>query len=77
MQQLVNHIYNYFELQAFGVCDWWGDKLGLRSSRIRLFFIYSSFVTFGSPLIVYLIMAFLLENKEYFKLRKRKTVWDL
>jgi len=43
-----------------------------------LFFIYVSFLTFGSPLIIYLAMAFILEHKEFFKFKKRrKTVWDL
>ena len=76
---MIQNILNYFEKKAFGVCEWWGDKLGIKVSKIRLFFIYLSFITFGSPIIVYLIMAFILEHKDYFKLRKknRKSVWDL
>lgn len=74
---MIEKIHTFFEQQAFGVCEWWGEKLGLRISRIRLYFIYLSFLTLGSPLIVYLIMAFILENKNYFKLHRRKTVWDL
>lgn len=74
---MVSKILSYFEKQAFGVCSWWGEKLLLKTSRIRLFFIYLSFLTFGSPIIIYLVMAFILEHKEYFKLSKRKTVWDI
>ena len=74
----MNRIKDFFELQAFGVCAWWGEKLGLKASRIRLAFIYLSFATLGSSVIVYLIMAFILENKQYFKLnKKRPTIWDL
>ena len=74
---MIPRISSFFEKQAFGVCEWWGEKLQLKISRIRLFFIYFSFLTFGSPIIIYLIMAFILEHKEYFKLSKRKTVWDI
>lgn len=74
---MIHKIQTYFEKKAFGVCNWWGEKLQLKTSRIQLFFIYASFVTFGSPIIVYLIMAFVLEHKNYFKLQKRKTVWDI
>jgi len=74
---MINRIQTYFEKNAFGVCSWWGEKLQLKSSRIRMSFIYLSFITFGSPLIIYLIMAFVLEHKEYIKLSKRKTVWDI
>jgi phage shock protein PspC (stress-responsive transcriptional regulator) len=74
---MINKISAYFEKQTFGVCAWWGDKLQLKSSRIRMFFIYLSFLTFGSPIFIYLIMAFILEHKEYFKFKKRKSVWDV
>lgn len=77
MNKLTTKIQNYFETQAFGVCEWWGEKLGFKTHKIRLFFIYLSFLTFGSPLIIYLIMAFILEHKDWFKLEKRKTIWDL
>ncbi len=74
---MITRIQNFFERQAFGVCEWWGEKLGLKTSRIRLFFIYASFLTLGSPLLIYLGMAFILEHKYFFKFRKRNTVWDL
>ena len=74
---MIKKIKAYFEEKAFGVCAWWGEKLQLRTSKIRMFFIYISFLTLGSPLIIYLIMAFILEYKDYFKFKKRKSVWDL
>lgn len=77
---MVKKIISWFEHQAFGVCEWWGQKLGIRTTRVRMYFIYLSFFTFGSPIIIYFIMAFILENKNYFKLpanNKRRSVWDL
>jgi len=76
---LVDPVQRFFEHQTFGVCTWWGKKLGIESGRIRKAFIYTSFITFGSPVVVYLAMAFILENKEYFKPSAKKTssVWDL
>ena len=45
-----------------------------------MYFIYLSFFTFGSPVIIYFILAFFLENSNYFKpfyTRKRPSVWDI
>jgi phage shock protein PspC (stress-responsive transcriptional regulator) len=75
---MIESIKDFFERQAFGVCEWWGRKLGINAPRIRIAFIYLSFITLGSPLIIYLFMAFILDNKQYFKLsRRRKTVWEI
>lgn len=65
----------FLEKQVFGVCTFVGEKLGIASSSIRLFFIYASFITFGSPVIVYLCMAFLMNLHKSLR-RKRSTVWD-
>ena len=72
----VQYIREYFERQAFGVCTRIGEKLQMRTSVIRLFFIYTSFLTIGSPLIIYLILAFWLKMKSYIR-SKRSSVWDL
>jgi phage shock protein PspC (stress-responsive transcriptional regulator) len=64
------------EQQAFGVCTYLGDRLGISTSRIRLYFIYTSFLTFGSPVIIYLIMAFWLNIKNHLK-EGHRSVWDL
>lgn len=73
---MIQYFRQFFEKQVFGVCQWWGEKLSIKSSRIRMFFIYASFIAMGSPLIMYLIMAFVLENKNHFKGIRRKRVWD-
>ncbi|HNP20604.1 MAG TPA: PspC domain-containing protein [Panacibacter sp.] len=56
---------HFIEWQAFGVCSAIGVKLGIATSRIRLWFIYISFLTFGSPVILYMVMAFWLNIKKY------------
>lgn len=74
---MIDYIREIFEKQVFGVCQWWGNKLGIKSSRIRIYFVYLSFITFGSPIIFYLFMAFMLEHKDLFKGIRRKRIWDL
>ncbi len=77
MNKLVEIIKAWFERQAFGVCEFWGDRLKIRSSTIRLFFIYTSFLTVGSPIIIYMIMAFWKKMRNMISDQKRGSVWDL
>ena len=65
---------NFIEWKAFGVCTAIGDKIGVATSRIRLWFIYISFLTLGSPLIVYMIMAFWMNMKNYILMRRRNPL---
>lgn len=76
MNSIIESIKTFFERQAFGVCEWWGEKMKIKSKNIRLFFIYTSFLTIGSPLIIYLIMAFVLNLRNMVR-SKRGSVWDL
>jgi len=62
------------ELNAFGVCTAIGDKLGIASSKIRMWFIYISFLTMGSPVIIYMIMAFWMNMKSYILFGRRNPV---
>ena len=62
------------ELNAFGVCTAIGDKLGIASSKIRMWFIYISFLTMGSPIIIYMIMAFWINIKSYILFGKRNPL---
>jgi phage shock protein C len=50
---------------GFGVCNWLSPKIGIHASRVRLYFIYLSFVAFGSPIFIYLILAFWVNVKKY------------
>lgn len=76
---MMEKIRDILEFQIFGVCSKIGEKLGIKTTTIRLYFIYLSFFTFGSPIIIYLILAFLNENKNYFKPKRnsRSSIWDL
>jgi phage shock protein PspC (stress-responsive transcriptional regulator) len=56
---------NYIEWHVFGVCTAIGEKLGISTSTIRKYFIYLSFFTLGSPVILYFFMAFWLNVKNY------------
>ena len=73
---VINQIRDFFERQAFGVCSWLGNILNMRTSVIRIFFIYASFLAVGSPIILYMILAFWLKMKNYIQAR-RTSVWDL
>jgi len=64
------------EKTAYGVCTKIGEKIGLSTRRIRLFFIYTSFLTLGSPVIIYMILAFWMNMRNYAR-EKRTAVWDL
>ncbi|MCU0446376.1 MAG: PspC domain-containing protein [Microscillaceae bacterium] len=66
----------FFERQAFGVCTRLGEKLGISTSSIRLFFIYCSFLTFGSPLLVYLALAFVINMRKHLRKSNNPLIWD-
>jgi phage shock protein C len=66
----------FIEKRVFGVCSYMGDRLGISSGKIRLYFIYTSFITMGSPIIIYLIIAFWLNIKKYTKPNKN-TLWEI
>ncbi len=55
------------ERSAFGVCSYIGDIFGISTSKIRLYFIYTSFAAMGSPIAIYLILAFWLNIKKYIR----------
>jgi phage shock protein PspC (stress-responsive transcriptional regulator) len=67
----------FFEVHAFGVCSALGEKLGIATTRIRMWFIYISFLTVGSPIIVYMILAFWLNIKRYIAAARRNPLRDL
>ena len=64
------------ESHAFGVCTRLGEILGISSGAIRTTFIYLSFFTFGSPIILYIALAFLMDMPRHWR-RKRSTIWDI
>ncbi|MEO9967734.1 MAG: PspC domain-containing protein [Reichenbachiella sp.] len=66
-------VQDFFEKYAFGVCTKLGEKLRIPTSSIRIFFIYTSFLTFGSPVLVYLMLAFVMNFRKH--LRRRNSLW--
>jgi phage shock protein PspC (stress-responsive transcriptional regulator) len=73
---MMKTIQNFMEQRAYGVCSKLGERLGISSSSIRLYFIYTSFLAFGSPIIVYLVLAFWLNIRKYLR-RQRNFVREL
>lgn len=70
----MKNIREFLETQAFGVCSAIGEKMGIASSRIRMWFIYISFMTFGSPVIIYMILAFWINIKNYILSARRNPL---
>ena len=67
---------NILERKIFGVSSWWGNRLAIKASFVRLFFIYAAF-TNALTILIYLVMIFILKLRRYFKYKKRKSVFDL
>lgn len=70
----MNKLKQFIEWQAFGVCTSIGDKMGIATSRIRTWFIYISFLTMGSPLIIYFVLAFIMNIKRYILSARRNPL---
>ena len=69
-------IRHFFERHGFDAASRLADKLGMRASSVRIFFIYISFVTAGLWFGVYLTLAFWLKLKDLIR-AKRSSVFDL
>lgn len=72
---MIQRIFIYFEKQSFGVCAYLGEKFNISISKIRLFFIYTSFLAAGFPLIFYFLAAFVLDIRTYVR-KIRTRIWD-
>ncbi|MFM7770273.1 MAG: PspC domain-containing protein [Bacteroidota bacterium] len=66
------------ELNVFGVCEALGKRLNMNSGRIRLSFVYLSFLTFGSPVVIYLFLHFWrIHRWGKFHSRQKNRMWEL
>lgn len=72
----VTKLRHFFERNGFHVSARLADRLGMRATNVRLFFIYISFVTVGLWFGVYLTIAFWLRLKDMIY-TKRSSVFDL
>jgi phage shock protein PspC (stress-responsive transcriptional regulator) len=61
----MNRLRYFIEMQVFGVCTAIGEKMGIDTSTIRKYFIYISFLTMGSPVVIYFFVAFWMNLKRY------------
>ncbi len=73
---MISRILVFFERYSFGVCTYLGDKFKISQSKIRLFFIYTSFLSAGFPLVFYFSAAFVLDIRTFIK-RKKMQYWDI
>ncbi len=70
----MNKLRHFIEWQVFGVCSAIGQRMGIAPSRIRTWFIYISFLTMGSPLIIYFFVAFWMNVRQYIWFKKRNPL---
>jgi phage shock protein PspC (stress-responsive transcriptional regulator) len=61
----MKNIKHFIEWHVFGVCAAIGERLGIATAVIRKNFIYISLITMGSPVIIYLFLAFWMNIKRY------------
>ncbi len=73
---MIQRVFTYFEKQSFGVCAYLGERFNISISKIRLFFIYTTFLAAGFPMVFYFLAAFVLDVRNYVK-RIRTRIWDL
>lgn len=71
---MLQRFITFFEKQSFGVCTYLGDRFEISSSKIRLFFIYSSFLAVGFPLIFYICAAFVLDIRNFIRPKKSNVL---
>ncbi|WP_373495742.1 PspC family transcriptional regulator [Aquiflexum sp.] len=72
----MNELKLFFEERAFGVCSKLGEKLNFPIDSIRLFFIYSSFITLGSPIIIYTSLAMMMKVRKYLRKMNNPVLFD-
>lgn len=70
----MNRLRQLIETNAFGVCAYIGEKLNISTSTIRKYFIYISFLTMGSPVLLYFIVVFWMNIKQYIWFSKRNPL---
>lgn len=74
--KMLTNLRHSIEIQWFGVLTRMGAKLGIPVSKLRVFFIYSTFATAGVFFLIYLGLAFTLWIKDMF-ITRRPSVFDL
>ncbi|MFD2891659.1 PspC domain-containing protein [Flavobacterium chuncheonense] len=73
---MIYKLLHFFEKHGFFVASRLADRMGMKATSVRLFFIYISFITVGLGFGFYLTLAFLLKLKDMVH-TKRTSVFDL
>ncbi|MDZ7613866.1 MAG: PspC domain-containing protein [Flavobacteriaceae bacterium] len=73
---MIDKLRHFFEKRGFDVSSRLAERMGIRATNVRLFFIYLSFFTVGLSFAVYLFLAFSLKLKDMMY-TKRSSVFDL
>jgi len=73
----MNKLKSIVEWNAFGVCTAIGARMGIATSRIRQYFMYASLLTMGSPIILYMVLAFWRNMRKYMMAAKRNPWYYL
>jgi phage shock protein PspC (stress-responsive transcriptional regulator) len=73
---MIDALRHYFEKRGFYVTSRLADRLGMRVTNVRLFFIYVTFFTIGFWFGIYLTLAFVFKLKDMIY-TKRSSVFDL
>lgn len=74
--KIINNFRHKAEREWFGALTRMGTKLGIPVTKLRVFFIYSTYATAGIFFLVYLAIAFSLWVKDIF-ITRRPSVFDL
>ncbi len=77
MNMFMDRLKYLLESNLFGVCTRIGQKLNFSAASIRMYFIYASFFTLGSPVIIYLVLAFWMEVRKTIRNSNHPSVWEL
>jgi phage shock protein PspC (stress-responsive transcriptional regulator) len=75
IKTIVEQFKSLAEKSMFGVFAPLGDRLGIDASRIRMFFIYITFLGIGSPVFLYMAAAFVMNIHNYIRRRRRNPIW--
>ncbi len=73
---MFQQIITFFERRSFGVSTYLAQKLNMSTAKVRLFFIYSSFLAVGFPVLFYIFAAIVLDIRQYMKPIRLKG-WDV
>ncbi|MBL0155340.1 MAG: PspC family transcriptional regulator [Chitinophagaceae bacterium] len=68
---------SFVEWNAFGVCTAIGNRMGIATGKIRQYFMLASVLTVGSPIIIYMVLAFWRNMRKYMTAAKRNPWYYL